>query len=37
MITEGHGGRVSAANRLAGGLTVQLILPDGSGPSQLTG
>ena len=37
MITEGHGGRVSAANRPAGGLTVQLILPDGSGPSQPTG
>jgi signal transduction histidine kinase len=36
MITEGHGGQVSAANRPAGGLTVQLILPDGSQPSQPT-
>lgn len=36
MITEGHGGQVSAANRPAGGLTVQLILPDGSHPSQPT-
>jgi len=36
MITEGHGGQVSAANRPAGGLTVQLVLPDGSHPSQPT-
>ena len=36
MITEGHGGQVSAANRPAGGLTVQLILPDGRHPSQPT-
>ena len=34
MITEGHGGQVSAANRPAGGLTVQLILPDGRHPSR---
>jgi two-component system OmpR family sensor kinase len=36
MITEGHAGHVSAANRPAGGLTVQLILPDGRHPSQPT-
>jgi two-component system, OmpR family, sensor kinase len=36
MITEGHGGQVSAANRPAGGLTVQLILPAGGHPSQPT-
>ena len=36
MIIEGHGGQVSAANRPAGGLTVQLIVPDGSHPSQPT-
>jgi len=36
MITEGHGGQVSAANRPAGGLTVQLMLPGGSHPSQST-